>query len=175
MEKITRTRGGCGIKKYKLRPGRAFLFVTFLFVVSVPNKGSASDTDTIKVPAISILKVPDRDFSIGHVTVSRTGFILKMFGSGRLRNAFIRGHIYISVKNPSGTLLTSSSIKPEFRRRGKKSFIAKTTAYYSATFTVPDTAVSQVIVAFHRDRIDKRSSQFDCGSNQAADRILPQK
>lgn len=145
----------------------AVFVIGILYTTGTVAVCTAMDTDSLRSTGITIRKIQEKDFVIGDVNVFRSGNQLKIYGTGRLQSEFTRGHMDVSIKNPSGTVLASASIETEFRKRGKSSYMAKRTLYYSGNITLTDTTASVIVLAFHLNSLEKRSTTFDCGANKA--------
>lgn len=130
---------------------------------------SAEDSDTTKAVDIQVNKTRGTDFGIGHVTATKTGKQLKVWGSGRLlRSQYESGHVDIAVIDSAGAKIKAVSVDAKKRARGSRSTVAQTTLYFSANIPPPETAVNHVVVAFHKDRATGNPETFDCGANRAA-------
>jgi hypothetical protein len=144
-----------------------FLVATILAMLAVQGV-SAADIDTGKAVDIHVNKTRGTDFGIGHVTATKMGNQLKVWGSGRLlRSQYESGHIDIAVMDSTGAKIKAVSVDAKKRAKGSRSTVAQTTLYFTANIPLPETVVSHVAVAFHKDRATGNPETFDCGSNRA--------
>jgi hypothetical protein len=144
-----------------------FTLKTFLiaFIILIAF-GCAGKTNLLKEGFFEVEKNSPSGIRFSNVKVyeEESG----LYVEGKLNRTFVRtsypGHVDIALIAPDGEIIEATSVKNKLPFIGRSK---RTTSSYKALFRSIPPEGSTIRVVFHRKEFNN-TSQFDCGSNQAA-------